>query len=92
MGHEFVKGDRHCVGCGGSAKEIARAEACPADPNEAPKPEPQVWHLNVWTNVNGVAWVEHWDGPEPEDLHTLLVEKVCLAVDHIREASKPAEG
>jgi hypothetical protein len=62
MEHEFVPGKRRCRNC--DVKYVFREDfpCCEADaygnPVPPPKPEPekppQVWHLNVWTDI-GVA-------------------------------------
>lgn len=91
MSHEFATGDKFCLGCGHAAKKIASAEPCPFDP---PKPEPekpaQVWHLNVWTNVNGVLFTaqHQYDGP-----HVVgwAATEAVKAVTNINLDSTPAE-
>jgi hypothetical protein len=107
MEHEFVPGKRRCRICHQTAKFVRQfEEPCDAgtgigDIDEAlaargriPAPEPQVWHLNVWTSVNGVIFAvsaeatEATDGP---DIAELMVNSVLWCVNEIKTDATPAE-
>lgn len=78
MEHEFVPGKRRCQSCRMKLNEAAWLDAdagtplgCPGEivsPKSEPEPEkpPQVWHLNVWTSVNGVIFTgsHQYSGPD----------------------------
>jgi hypothetical protein len=87
MEHEFVPGKRRCRIC--AVKWGYRNNEPCFDPDlaVAPEPEksPQVWHLNVWTSVNGVIFTGSATAPDGNTTSGLTEAVRAIVRDIIAE-------